>query len=247
MEATTNNLLNYKNVNGIVINARNITERKQMEASLVKAIVNTQEKERARFAKDLHDGLGQVLTAAKINLNIAQEELKIKEGTKSQKIFDTIHQLLKQAIADTKTISHNITPHHLKDLGFIETIKDLSLKISEATKAEINFVSNIKKSGFSDEIDISLYRIIQELYNNSLKHGQATKITLELSANDESVKIKYSDNGKGFNYNTTSQNIMGIGLKNINTRVKALSGEISIASEENFGFRVMLSVPLHFL
>ena len=247
LEATTNNLLNYKNVNGIVINARNITERKQMEASLMKAIVDTQEKERARFAKDLHDGLGQVLTAAKINLNIAQEELKISKESKGQKIFDTIHRLLKQAIADTKTISHNITPHHLKDLGLIETLKDLSSKMSEATKAEINFVSKIKTSGFTDEIDISLYRIVQELYNNSLKHGQATKITLELSIDNNSLKMKYSDNGKGFNYDMISATISGIGLKNINTRVKALSGEISIASEENFGFRAMLSVPLNSL
>ncbi|MBL4624617.1 MAG: PAS domain S-box protein [Flavobacteriales bacterium] len=244
LEATTNNLLNYKNVNGIVINARNITERKQMEASLMKAIVDTQEKERARFAKDLHDGLGQVLTAAKINLNIAQEELKIGEDSKGHKIFDTIHRLLKQAIADTKTISHNITPHHLKDLGLIDTLKDLSSKFAEATNAEINFISNIEKSGFTDEIDISLYRIVQELYNNSLKHGKATKIDLELSANKNLIRMKYSDNGRGFNYQATFQRLTGIGLKNINTRVKALSGEISFASEENYGFRATLSVPL---
>ncbi|MBT6440550.1 MAG: PAS domain S-box protein [Flavobacteriales bacterium] len=244
LEATTNNLLNYKNVNGIVINARNITERKQMEASLIKACVDTQEQERTRFAKDLHDGLGQVLTAAKINLNIAEEELKIGGGTKGQKIFDTIHRLLKQAIADTKTISHNITPHHLMDLGLVDTLKDLSSKIGEATRAEIKFESNLKKSGFSAEIDISLYRIVQELYNNSLKHGEANKISLELSADKDNVRIKYSDNGKGFNYAAASQKLNGIGLKNINTRVKALSGEISFDSEENFGFRATLTVPL---
>jgi PAS domain S-box-containing protein len=246
LEAITNNLLNYKNVNGIVINARNITKRKQAEASLMKSIVNTQEKERTRFAKDLHDGLGQVLTAAKINLNIAQEELKIVEDSKEQKIFDTIHKLLKQAISDTKTISHNITPHHLKDLGLIDTLKDLSANMSEVTKSEINFVSNVSKTGFSEEIDISLYRIVQELYNNSLKHGQATKIEMELSVDPEFVSLTYSDNGKGFNSKVVSNNT-GIGLKNINTRVIALFGEISIVSEENFGFRATLSIPLNTL
>lgn len=243
LEATSNNLLQYKNVKGIVINARNITERKQMEASLMKAIVDTQEKERARFAKDLHDGLGQVLTAVKINLNIAKEELKVENNEKEKKIFATIDKLLMQAISDTKTISHNITPHHLKDLGLVDTIKDLSERLEDVTGAEILFKSTSSKSRFSEEIDICLYRIVQEMFNNSLKHGQANKIKLELSFDNELIRLKYSDNGNGFDFDRVVQSSRGIGLKNINTRVKAISGEISMASEEGAGFRAMLIVP----
>ena len=77
-----------------------------------------------------------------------------------------------------------------------------------------------------------------------MKHGEANKISLELSADKDYVRIKYSDNGKGFNYAAAGQKSNGIGLKNINTRVKALSGEISFDSEENFGFRASLTVPL---
>lgn len=245
LEATSNNLLHYKNVCGVVINARDITARKKMEASLMKAIVDTQEKERARFAKDLHDGLGQVLTAASINLNIAQEELKIKDKSKGYQIFETIHGLLKQAIADTKTISHNITPHHLKDLGLVETIKDLGVKVNEATGAVVDFSMDINRDGFDDEINISLYRIVQELYNNSLKHGQATAINLNISFKEGAIKLKYSDNGSGFNYSEISQSVSGIGLKNIRSRVKALSGDLSIASEENCGFHAMVIIPFY--
>ncbi len=211
----------------------------------MRAIVDTQEKERARFAKDLHDGLGQVLTAASINLNIAQEELQVTDNSKGHHIFETIHGLLKQAIADTKTISHNITPHHLKDLGLVETIKDLGVKVNEATGAVVDLSMDIDRKGFDDEIDISLYRIVQELYNNSLKHGQASLINLNISLKDDAIKLKYSDNGSGFNYSEVSQNVSGIGLKNIRSRVKALSGDLSIASEENCGFHVMVIIPFH--
>jgi len=82
------------------------------------------------------------------------------------------------------------------------------------------------------------------LYNNSLKHGEANKINLELSADKDFVRLNYSDNGKGFNYDAVGQKSNGIGLKNINTRVKALSGEISFDSTENFGFRATLTIPL---
>ncbi len=212
--------------------------RKENEAKMLSAVISTEEKERKHFAKELHDGLGPVLSAAKMSVSAID---KTDFDDNNTEILGKVEKLVDNAIATTREISNNLTPHLLERYGLKKAIETFirNVRINEVTK--INFSSNIEKQRYADNIEVVLYRICCELINNTQKHAFASKISILLSDKKDILELKYNDNGVGFE---SKNEKYGMGLTNIVSRVKSLNGSIEFVSSPNNGFYACVKLPL---
>lgn len=193
--------------------------------SVSKALIQGEEMERKRIARDLHDGLGSMLSGVKIHLNLAK-----KENAETVNGVDT---LLDNSIKELRNISQNLMPESLLELSLEHALRDLCAANSNAaTKVEFQYL--IKKSKLPKNSEIMIYRIIQELLNNALKYAKASQVLVSCSQNKDVFFITVEDNGVGFDISDL-KNKNGMGLKNIKNRVEFLNGKLEIDSKLNEG------------
>ncbi|KAF2509846.1 ATP-binding protein [Flavobacterium foetidum] len=198
----------------------------EQKLSVSNALIEGEEIERKRIARDLHDGLGSMLSGLKIHLNLAD-----KEGAVST---SNINSMLNDSIKELRNISQNLMPESLSKLGLEHALKDLcAANSSSETQIEFQYLVK-KKSNLDQHFEVVIYRIIQELLNNALKYAQASEILVSCSQNKDVFFITVEDNGKGFDV-TQTESKEGMGLKNIRNRVAFLNGKIEIDSEINKG------------
>ncbi|MGV3697984.1 sensor histidine kinase [Flavobacterium sp.] len=193
----------------------------QKEVEVMQAMIDGEELERKRIARELHDGIGSKLSALKIML--ARLELKTAPGE-----IEGINELLSNSINELRQVSYNLIPESLTKLGLEKALSDLChLLHSDSIKIEF------QSFGIDDDIPISsqinIYRIVQELLNNALKHSECTEILVSCSQNGDAFLISVEDNGKGFDVEDSSRK-SGIGLKNLKSRVEMLHGTYNIES-----------------
>lgn len=222
---------------------RDISFRKDVERQIMNAIIHTEEKERSRFARDLHDGLGALLSTVKIFANLAQKKEKTEE--EKHNLLEQLKETIIEAIATTRRIANNLMPGVLSDFGLISAVSTFCSKVDSSGAISVSFVADHDFPRLSQNVEINLYRIILELINNTMKHAQARNIYLQLSHNAQKIRIEYCDDGKGFNMEKTLQpsQSTSMGLGNISTRVKAMEGEWSFETSEGKGMRVDISIP----
>jgi signal transduction histidine kinase len=210
-------------------------EKKLMAA---RSLIEGQEEERKRIAEELHDGLGVLLSAAKIqvsSINLVSEEEK--------PLIEKAGKLLERASKDVRKISHNMMPGLLTNFGLFEALRDLVENVNDAKQiaASINIIGTEKR--LPDNKEIMLYRIIQELINNTLKHAGAKTITIEVLIQPDQLEITYKDDGKGFDIRTT-RSLKSIGLQSIHSRIDFLGGKLTFESEKDKGAKFYMKVPL---
>jgi two-component system NarL family sensor kinase len=200
------------------------------------AVVEGQEKERQRLARELHDGLGQLLTGIRYKI----EALKTEEVNKEE-----IKHLLDETIAEVRRISHSAMPSALTDFGLESALKAMCVKVSHLghVHIEYDFVQGEKSELLDFEISTTLYRIAQEGLNNMLKYAQATKALLEVYTEENNIVMELSDNGKGFNMEQERGG--GNGLRNIKERAKLCGGKAYISSTEGKGTKIRIVLPLN--
>lgn len=214
---------------------KQLEEEKKLLAA--KSLVEGQEEERKRIAKELHDGLGVLLSATKLHFtNINDPSPENKE------IIQKAEKLLEQASGDVRKISHNMMPGLLTKYGLLETLKDLfeSLNDSPGIHARFQLLGDYTRQPENHEIMI--YRIVQEMVNNTLKHAEAKNVSLILNFLNDHINIQYSDDGKGFDP-LAKLGSKSIGLNSIQSRVNFLTGEIHIESKEGFGTTYNIQLP----
>ena len=222
-----------------------ITENlKDQELKAVGAMLKGQEKERHRIAKDLHDNLGSMLAVVKIHVSTVEESLASLDAG-NEKRYNEASKLLDDACEEVRRISHNMQSGTLVKFGLIPALLDLKNALEGSGKWEVSLLD----FGFDDErldndVELSLYRIIQELMNNIIKHAEAKHITVQLIKKDDGLNITVEDDGKGFNRDA-GDFIPGLGLKNVEARVAGLEGEIDIDSGKGGGTTVTINVPLN--
>ncbi len=198
-----------------------------------KMIIEAEEKERTRIAKDLHDSLGQMLAALKMNLNSLSSANGNGQFEKTTKILD-------DTITEMRSISHAMMPESLIKNGLAKALIDISNHVdTQHTKVNVQ-VENWK--GWSRTGEYVLYRVVQELLNNTLKHAHAQKVTIELNQFDDEINLIYEDDGKGFNLDESKSD--GIGLKNMINRITSINGHIEFDSKSGSGFTAIISIPL---
>ena len=200
------------------------------------AMIQGQEIERTRIAKDLHDGLGGLLSSVKIHFLSVQRQI---EALNKLIPFDKASLMLDEACEEVRRIAHNMIPEALEQLGLQAAILDMTQTLEEKGY-EVHTQLLDFDDPLSDELGINLYRIIQELINNIIKYAEASKIIIQFSMDPETIYLTVEDNGKGFDPNAKYS---GIGLQNIKSRVDFLGGEIDIGSAPGEGTSIFISAP----
>ncbi|MBC7886254.1 MAG: sensor histidine kinase [Ferruginibacter sp.] len=194
------------------------------------SIVKGQEDERSRLAKDLHDGLGGLLSGVKLQLGAMKGNLILSE--EHGRIFNNALFKLDESISEMRRVAHNMMPEALMKLGLQQALQDYcdGLSVSQPFKINGEFYGLEKR--MESSVEIVIYRIVQELLNNAIKHSGAQTILAQVMRNDNSLSITVEDNGKGFDKATLLQ---GAGLKNIRSRVDYLRGQLDIKSTPGKG------------
>lgn len=203
-----------------------------------KSIIEGEEKERKRIAQELHDGLGQLLSTARLNVSAMEdnvEKIVTKQWENSLKLID-------EAVTEVRHISHNMMPNALISIGFEAALKEQIHIINDVGQLKIHSKMPEEKINLGESESIALYRVIQEILNNSLKYAQAQNIWLTITiANGIVVSIK--DDGKGFDTNQIKSS-SGIGWQNIESRIELLNGELVIQAEEGKGCEVNIQLAV---
>jgi signal transduction histidine kinase len=238
---------------GAVTISQDITERKWAEEriltyqgqlrSLMTELSLIEERERRYIATELHDNISQTLAIAKIKLGMAQEVTSSIDWVGS---LNEIGELIDQAIQYTRSLTFELSPPILYELGFEAAVEWLTEKIQEQHHIEIGFEDDRRSKPMSEETRIVLFKATKEFLINIVKHAQASKAKVSIWREDPSIRIRVEDDGVGFSTSEGRQlrKATGFGLFNIRERIKYLGGDMVIESEPGRGTRVTLSAPL---
>ncbi len=220
------------------INQQKIRELEDnMQMSSMRSVIEGQETERERIAKDLHDSLGGLLSTIKLqfdNVRTKREDLNdLKEYNQAQKLLDT-------AVEEVRTISRNLQPGSLHELGLVPAIKDLINRFEGDNYPDIDFQYYKMPDKMDKMLSLSIYRIIQELLTNTIKHANASEILIQINTEEDELVIQYEDDGIGFDPDNLKRK--GMGLENIYSRVNYLYGNIVLESAKSQGMSVMIRI-----
>lgn len=227
---------------------RELTELKlRMQKMRLATVIQTQEEERKRVARELHDGLGQVLSAIKRKL----EYIAVKStGTKSKKLkeeHENAVAIADSALKEVRRMAYNLVPSVLEDFGLFEAIDRLCHQSFQNTGVEIHFQTFAFDRRLSPAAELGVYRIIQEAFQNILKHAQATEATLQIVDQTTKLIITIEDNGKGFDMQSVKRrpaDKKGMGILSMRERVEFLNGSFHIYSTLGKGTSVIVELPL---
>lgn len=211
---------------------REVENKHQQE--MLSATLKSQEEERNRLGTELHDGVGAMLSSIKVNLQVA----KRKEGVES---LNPVLGHLDEAISQVRSISHQMMPIVLKKYGLKHAVEDLFSKISNDNLTAR--ITHWDDPSLKDQDALMLYRIVQELVNNSLKHAEATQITFHVQKSSSELDIEFSDNGKGYPAHVLESS-EGMGLLNIKNRSQALNAALQFSNLDQGGSKVNLVLAL---
>jgi signal transduction histidine kinase len=216
------------------------SDRIRSEKKVINAIINTEENERKRFAKDLHDGLGPILSTVKMSLSALTDRIKDQSGSV---ILNNTNHLINEAINTIKDISNNLSPHVLSNFGLASAISAFTTKINQTKAVEIDFKSNMEAKRLDNDKEVVVYRAVCELINNSILHSGASRIEIELNKHEKFVTLQFYDNGRGFDTSSLSkEDTKGMGLSNIETRVKTVEGVFILESTPGKGTSALIKL-----
>lgn len=214
--------------------------RREAEKKVLSAIIQTEEKERKRFAKDMHDGLGPLLSTVKLSVSLLKERTADSEVAT---IISNTDSAINEAIKTIKEISNNLSPHMLIHFGLVSAIRNFTSKLTYPSSMAIHFQTNLKDERFGEETEVILYRIVCELLNNSIRHANASRVDILLNALAGGLLLSYSDDGVGFDVQEVIHGERkGMGFSNIISRIHSIKGSIDIDSEPGQGVKVVIRV-----
>jgi PAS domain S-box-containing protein len=222
------------------IDYENQVQSQKDQASL---IVEAQEEERKRIAKDIHDGIGQILTALKFSV----ESINVENAEKAKTKIEDLKVVFGQLIKDVRAVTFNLTPPELIHHGIAPALKKMTKEISKLSGKNILFEN---KTDFNERFDslteTNLYRVAQEAINNALKYADSTYVLVKVSHTKDLLSIMIDDNGKGFDTNSveSSEKGLGMGLFFMRERVNYVNGRLFINSAIGEGTRITINIPL---
>ncbi|MEX0722178.1 MAG: PAS domain-containing protein [Balneolaceae bacterium] len=225
-----------------IVLAIDITKQKKAEERVIASLVEGENRERKRLSQELHDGLGQYLAAANMNLDAMKDSITGLSELKHQQFLKGIN-FLKHAIIETRSISHNLMPRAVDDYGLPLALEALIDNYQNSTDITYFYYQNLGDTKLSNEIAINLYRIVQEALSNAIKHAEANKINVQLIKDDLELILTIDDNGKGFDI-TAPEFKKGLGLKTMKTRTDALSGVLDVETKPGKGTLLNVIIPI---
>jgi len=219
------------NIQHYVVMMEDITQKKLEEKMMLQAIVEAEEKERTRIAQELHDGVGPLISSAKM---FVQCFTKPNQKMDNNTIAVNAEELLNEAQKNIRHISYSLSPHILQNFGLIDAIKSFAQKIESTGSVKINISVN-RYQPISSHTETVLYRALCECINNTIKHANASHIEIIFHFEDHSLQIKYIDDGKGFDFNTVLSKKSGLGLFNLKSRLEIIDGSVTIDTNPGNG------------
>ncbi len=215
---------------------------KEKQLLATEAVLKGQEEERTRLAKDLHDGLGGMLSGIRHSFTNIKDNLVLTD--ENVKAYERSMNMLDSSIKELRTVAHNLMPESLVRFGLDTALKDFCESITGSGTLTVSYHSfGMEALKLEKNTEITLYRVIQELVNNIMKHAQATKALVQLQREEQTLTVTVEDNGKGFNEALLAAS-KGIGWSNIKNRVEYLKGTVTIESEEGKGTGITIELPV---
>jgi signal transduction histidine kinase len=208
-------------------------EKAQLEKQAYTAILNAEEGERKRIAMELHDGLGQLLSAAKLNVAVLEDVADDDDKA----AVNNAGLLIDQSIIDLRQISHNLMPSALIHLGLVAALNDMASKINSGRQVKVTITAFGIDQRLPENFEIALYRVVQESVNNILKHANAGNIIIRLSKTGEAIDLEISDDGRGMEKDSENKG-KGIGWDDIRSRVSMFNGKMMLYSQPGEGTRL---------
>lgn len=220
---------------------KSFDEEMNQQKIISKKIIENQEKEQSRIAKDVHDGIGQMLTGLKFNL----ESINPDDIEKTKLKVNQLKEQTSDIIKGVRTATFNLMPSELSDHGLVPALSKLTKELSRLTGKNILFLN---KTNFDLRLDslteINIYRITQEAINNAIKYAESSHILLSVSHSETILSIVIDDNGKGFDTKEKKEGIGGMGLTFMKERIQFINGRLFLSSEKEKGTRVTLNIPI---
>lgn len=213
--------------------------RKNNEAHVLSAIIRTEEKERRFFSKELHDGLGPILSSIKMSLSALNSNTL---DNVNKEILQRTEKTVDHAIVTTKEISNYLNPQVLERFGLKKALKIFANNIMATKQLSIDLLLEYPDNKMDHNTAVVLYRVFCELINNTIKHAKATESKISIFLTGNMFKCMYEDNGIGFN--TTTAVLNGSGILNMKSRVKSLNGQFTLSGSPGKGIFVKILIPL---
>jgi signal transduction histidine kinase len=213
--------------------------RKQNESRVLSAILKTEEKERQHFSKELHDGLGPLLSSVKMAISTVGQDRE-----HNQAILSNADKLINESITTIKEISNKLSPHVLTDFGLYRALKSFVQKLQGSESPSIHFNCNLENKRYSFNIEVVLYRVVCELISNTLNHANAKNIYIDLLQDERYISLKYIDDGIGFDEQKVKDELSGSGYSNIRSRINSLNGTFDIHTEPDGGVQIVSQIRI---
>lgn len=225
----------------IYIRKANVKER-AYEKRLLRTMIQAEENERKRFATELHDGLGPLLSSIKMNFSAISKDIQ------DQDVRRNMEQAIAEAITTVREVSNNLSPHILSNFGLDKAVRNFLAKMNIPREVSVDYTISICDRRYHSTKEIVMYRVFCELVNNTLRHAHATHISFSLSEEDNKIVLHYSDNGIGFEPNQMDDKNFGMGYYNVLSRVTSLKGSVDYSKPEGEGKRglvVTVKIPAY--
>jgi two-component system, NarL family, sensor kinase len=216
------------------------TMEKEKQINSLQSMVNGQETERTRVARDLHDGVGGLLSTVRMYYSSLHHETP---GIKENPLYTKTGELINNAAEELRKVAHNMMPEVLMKMGLAQALKDLCNNVSAGKDLQVKFEGYGMDQRLESSTEIMLFRIVQELCNNIVKHSGATEALIQINQDHERLSLVVEDNGKGFDMEQVSGR-RSMGMETIKSRVNYLHGQVSIDSQNNIGTTVTIEIPL---
>jgi len=229
----------------IIGSIRDITESKKMERTIMNKVVETEEKDRKKFAEELHDGLGPILSTIKMYMDLIEKSAVYNPESSKNEIIKNIFDLLDESIKFSNSIANNLVPNIISDYGLIVAIKTFCNKIIQTGKIKISLEFQLRNKRLNEILEVILYRTLIEFINNTLKHAQAKNIRINILQENNHLNVIYEDDGIGFdserilNHPETAE---GVGLINVVNRLKSFNGTISFDTKNKTKINIRLDL-----
>lgn len=203
------------------------------QRDLLNASIEAQEVERKRVATDLHDGIGSLLSAVRLYLKQLSPK---KDAAKNEELLGEATFMVDTAIDQARSISHDLLPTTLDRFGVLVALEELCHRMQKIRAIQVDLSYPDTEIKLSKTQDLALYRIVQELINNTLKHARADQIQIKFTSLPDRIQMNYLDNGQGFILDDKQTARLGLGLKSIKSRVQLIEGNMQMHSEPGMGF-----------
>ncbi|MFY0626684.1 MAG: PAS domain-containing protein [Reichenbachiella sp.] len=220
-----------------------ITEKVEANEQLLSATIETEERERSRISREIHDNLQQLLTTAHLNLQVLKKNIDLMSERDVQK-FDIAFDYLQKAIGESRTISHRLMPKAIEDYGFQSAVTSMLESLDETVAVKFLFNENLNNDRLPIQIELTLYRITQEAVTNILKFSNASEANIQLIKHSNSIILTIEDNGVGFDKKEMNNFKSSFGMNGMKNRASSIGGQLYLDTSEGRGTQIMIEVPL---